>query len=65
MKAAKWCRFPKVRSSMGSKDGDPDEAPEHQVFLKASIIDKKEVTQGRICSVCQNDEAADAEYRSV
>ncbi len=30
---------------MGSKDGDPDEAPEHQVYLKAYYIDKKEVTQ--------------------
>jgi formylglycine-generating enzyme required for sulfatase activity len=31
---------------MGSKDGDPDEAPEHQVFLSTYSIDKKEVTQG-------------------
>jgi formylglycine-generating enzyme required for sulfatase activity len=30
---------------MGSNDGDPDEAPEHQVFLKAFYIDLKEVTQ--------------------
>lgn len=30
---------------MGSKEGDPDEAPEHQVFLKAFYIDRKEVTQ--------------------
>jgi len=31
--------------TMGSNDGDPDEAPEHQVFLKAYFIDKKEVSQ--------------------
>jgi sulfatase modifying factor 1 len=30
---------------MGSNDGDPDEAPEHQVFLKAFFIDTKEVSQ--------------------
>lgn len=30
---------------MGSKEGDPDEAPEHQVFLKGFYIDRKEVTQ--------------------
>src|SRR5262245_4953478 len=30
---------------MGSKEGDPDEAPENQVFLTAYYIDKKEVTQ--------------------
>ncbi|MCS6898053.1 MAG: formylglycine-generating enzyme family protein [Nitrospira sp.] len=30
---------------MGSNDGDPDEAPEHQVFLKGFYIDLKEVTQ--------------------
>jgi formylglycine-generating enzyme required for sulfatase activity len=32
--------------TMGSNDGDPDEAPEHQVFLSAYYMDKKEVTQG-------------------
>ncbi|MGH7233460.1 MAG: formylglycine-generating enzyme family protein [Nitrospiraceae bacterium] len=31
--------------TMGSKGGDPDEAPEHQVFLSTYYIDKKEVTQ--------------------
>lgn len=30
---------------MGSKDGDPDEAPEHQTYLSTYYIDKKEVTQ--------------------
>jgi formylglycine-generating enzyme required for sulfatase activity len=30
---------------MGSKDGDPDEMPERQVFLKAFYLDKKEVSQ--------------------
>ncbi|MEP6934940.1 MAG: SUMF1/EgtB/PvdO family nonheme iron enzyme, partial [Nitrospirota bacterium] len=30
---------------MGSKDGDPDEVPERQVFLSAFYIDKKEVSQ--------------------
>jgi len=30
---------------MGSKDGDPDEVPERQVFLKAFYIDMKEVSQ--------------------
>lgn len=31
--------------TMGSNDGDPDEAPEHQVFLKAYYIDLREVSQ--------------------
>lgn len=31
---------------VGSKDGDPDEAPEHQAYLSTYYIDKKEVTQG-------------------
>jgi sulfatase modifying factor 1 len=30
---------------MGSKDGDPDEVPERQVYLKAFFIDRKEVSQ--------------------
>jgi formylglycine-generating enzyme required for sulfatase activity len=32
--------------TMGSNEGDPDEAPEHQVFVKEFYIDKREVTQG-------------------
>ncbi|MER3421930.1 MAG: hypothetical protein C4293_00550, partial [Nitrospiraceae bacterium] len=31
--------------TMGSHDGDPDEAPEHPVYLATFYIDKKEVTQ--------------------
>ena len=38
-------QIPEGPFMMGSKDGDPDEAPEHQVFLKAFFLDKKEVTQ--------------------
>jgi len=38
-------QIPEGPFMMGSKDGDPDEAPEHQVFLKAFFIDRKEVTQ--------------------
>lgn len=38
-------QIPEGPFTMGSQDGDPDEAPEHQVFLKAYYIDKKEVTQ--------------------
>lgn len=30
---------------MGSKDGDPDEAPERQTYLKAFYLDTKEVSQ--------------------
>ena len=30
---------------MGSKDGDPDEAPERQTYLQAFYLDKKEVSQ--------------------
>src|SRR4026207_331017 len=30
---------------MGSTDGDPDEAPERQRFLKAFYLDKREVSQ--------------------
>lgn len=31
--------------TMGSNDGDPDEMPEHQVFVRNYYVDKKEVTQ--------------------
>ena len=30
---------------MGSKDGDPDEVPERQTYLKAFYLDTKEVSQ--------------------
>jgi formylglycine-generating enzyme required for sulfatase activity len=38
-------QIPEGPFTMGSNDGDPDEAPEHQVFLKGFFIDRKEVTQ--------------------
>ncbi len=38
-------QVPEGPFTMGSNDGDPDEAPEHQVFLKAFFIDRNEVTQ--------------------
>ncbi|CUQ68314.1 MAG: formylglycine-generating enzyme family protein [Nitrospira sp.] len=38
-------QIPEGPFTMGSNDGDPDEAPEHQVFLKGFYIDLKEVTQ--------------------
>ncbi len=38
-------QIPEGPFTMGSNDGDPDEAPEHQVFLKAFYIDLREVTQ--------------------
>jgi len=38
-------QIPEGPFMMGSTDGDPDEIPEHQVFLKAFFLDKKEVTQ--------------------
>jgi formylglycine-generating enzyme required for sulfatase activity len=38
-------QIPEGPFTMGSNDGDPDEAPERQVFLKAYFIDRKEVTQ--------------------
>lgn len=38
-------QIPEGPFTMGSNDGDPDEAPEHQVFLKGFFIDTKEVTQ--------------------
>jgi len=37
--------IPEGPFTMGSKDGDPDEAPEHQVFLKGFYLDRNEVTQ--------------------
>jgi formylglycine-generating enzyme required for sulfatase activity len=37
--------IPEGPFTMGGKEGDPDEAPEHQVYLSAYWIDKKEVTQ--------------------
>lgn len=38
-------QIPEGPFTMGSQDGGPDEAPEHQVFLKGFFIDLKEVTQ--------------------
>jgi formylglycine-generating enzyme required for sulfatase activity len=38
-------QIPEGPFTMGSNDGDPDEAPEHQVYLKGFFIDRKEVTQ--------------------
>lgn len=38
-------QIPEGPFMMGSKEGDPDEEPEHQVFLKAYYIDIREVTQ--------------------
>lgn len=38
--------IPEGPFTMGSKEGDPDEAPEHQIFLSAYYMDKREVTQG-------------------
>jgi formylglycine-generating enzyme required for sulfatase activity len=38
-------QIPEGPFTMGSRDGDPDEAPEHQVYLKSYFIDLKEVTQ--------------------
>jgi formylglycine-generating enzyme required for sulfatase activity len=38
-------QVPEGPFTMGSNDGDPDEAPEHQVFLRGFFIDRKEVTQ--------------------
>ena len=41
----KMVQIPEGPFTMGSGDGDPDEAPEHQVYLKSFYIDLKEVTQ--------------------
>src|ERR1044072_25544 len=38
-------QVPEGPFTMGSQDGDPDEVPEHQVFLKGFFLDRKEVTQ--------------------
>lgn len=38
-------QIPEGPFMMGGKDGDPDEAPEHQIYLATYYIDKKEVTQ--------------------
>lgn len=38
-------QVPEGPFTMGSNDGDPDEAPEHQVYLKGFYIDRSEVTQ--------------------
>ncbi len=38
-------QIPEGPFTMGSQDGDPDEAPEHQVVLKGFFLDRKEVTQ--------------------
>ena len=37
-------QIPEGPFMMGSQDGGPDEAPEHQVFLKGFFMDRKEVT---------------------
>lgn len=38
--------IPAGQFRMGGTEGDPDEAPEHPVYLDSYWIDKKEVTQG-------------------
>ncbi len=38
-------QVPEGPFTMGSQEGDPDEAPQHQVYLKTFYIDKKEVMQ--------------------
>lgn len=38
-------QIPEGPFTMGSNEGDPDEAPEHQVYLKGFYLDRKEVTQ--------------------
>ena len=38
-------QIPEGPFTMGSNDGDPDEAPEHPVYLATFFMDKKEVTQ--------------------
>src|SRR5438094_896024 len=38
-------QIPEGPFTMGSRDGDPDEAPEHPVYLGSYYLDKKEVTQ--------------------
>lgn len=38
-------QIPEGPFTMGSADGDPDEAPEHQIFLKAYYLDLREVNQ--------------------
>ncbi|MDH4097424.1 MAG: formylglycine-generating enzyme family protein [Nitrospira sp.] len=38
-------QIPEGPFTMGSQDADPDETPEHQVFLKGFFMDRKEVTQ--------------------
>ena len=45
---------------MGSRDNDsdPDEKPEHQVYLKSYFLDKHEVTQEAYARFAKDDEAA-------
>lgn len=38
-------QIPEGPFTMGSNEGDPDEVPEHQVYLKGFYLDQKEVTQ--------------------
>src|ERR687888_384340 len=38
-------QIPEGPFTMGSGEGDPDEAPEHPVYLGSYYLDKKEVTQ--------------------
>jgi formylglycine-generating enzyme required for sulfatase activity len=38
-------QVPEGPFTMGSQEGDPDEAPQHQVYLKTFYVDMKEVTQ--------------------
>ncbi len=39
-------QIPEGPFTMGSREGDPDEAPEHQLFVRTFYMDRKEVTQG-------------------
>ncbi len=43
---------------MGSKDGDPDEVPEHQVLLEGVLSRSERSDSGRVHAVRQDDEAA-------
>ena len=54
-------QIPEGPFTMGSQDGDPDEVPEHQVFLKGFFPRSERSDAGRVHAVRQDDETSGAQ----
>jgi formylglycine-generating enzyme required for sulfatase activity len=60
--SAQTIQIPAGSFTMGSKSGDPDEAPEHSVSLSAFSIDKTEVTAAQYDSCVRAGACTAAHY---